>query len=208
LINGSYVTWNGYTYDSRDPANEMDVVPIYVSWLKNPSTMPSSVQSRLARSWDTTGLGGLDNADYSAILAQDPFANGSSSVAPTRFDLEGPETFTYEPPPAGGQPITENYTETYQRTTTTGQGGSSSYSVEYSIESKLNIFHSMISADLKDSNTLTWTNKWSSETTQMQGQTSKLSITGPAYSDNYTGPTDFQVYQDNVYGTFMFYPLN
>jgi len=207
LVNNSNVTWSGYTYDSRDPANEMDVVGLYAYWLKNPSSMPASVQSKLARSWDPTGVGGLTTADFATILAQDSFANGGSSIDPKRFDLEGPETFLYEPPPPGGQPFTQNYTETYQTTSTTGRSGSTTYSVGYSKESKLNAFQNMISIDLKDSQTLTWTNKWSSQTTQMQGQTGTLSITGPAYSDNYTGPTSFQVYQDNVYGTFMFNPL-
>jgi hypothetical protein len=38
-------------------------------------------------------------------------------------------------------------------------------------------------------------------------QNRSYSVTGPQSSDNYTGPVSFQVYRDNIYGSFMFYPL-
>jgi len=31
-----------------------------------------------------------------------------------------------------------------------------------------------------------------------------VSITGPTVADNYPGPAELNVFQDNVYGTFMF----
>ena len=64
-----------------------------------------------------------------------------------------------------------------------------------------------ISLKLKDVNTTEWINKWSNLSTTMTGQTSSLTIRGPAFADNYTGPTQIQVYKDNVYGTFMFHPV-
>jgi hypothetical protein len=59
-------------------------------------------------------------------------------------------------------------------------------------------------AKLTTADTLSWTNKWSSQSTQQVGQTAAVSVTGPAFADNYTGPVEFNVFQDNVYGTFMF----
>jgi hypothetical protein len=206
------LSWRGYSYDASD-VNEMDIVPLYVSWLQNPSTIPASVQTALARNWDTSGTGALTPADYSVILTRDPMLNSSfnpNTDTSHRFDLEGGTVFNYEPPPAGGQPITETYSLAYQTTTTQGQGASDTYSVGLSIDAKFNasIAIAKASLDVKVSNTSTWVNKWSTLNTGTVGQTASLSITGPATTDNYTGPTRFQVFKDNVYGTFLFYPAN
>jgi hypothetical protein len=42
---------------------------------------------------------------------------------------------------------------------------------------------------------------------KLSRQSATLSVTGPLATDNYSGPTEFVVYQDNIHGTFMFYPL-
>ena len=62
------IEWDGYSYDARDPAGEMEVVPLFVTWSRNPATIPPNVAAVLARSWDASGLGGLTNADYAEIL--------------------------------------------------------------------------------------------------------------------------------------------
>ena len=69
------------------------------------------------------------------------------------------------------------------------------------------VFKAKFALDVKTSDTYTSTNKWSSSINGGAGQTASLSITGPAAADNYTGPTTIQVWKDNVYGTFMFYPI-
>jgi hypothetical protein len=66
------------------------------------------------------------------------------------------------------------------------------------------IFTINFSADLKKSKTLTTTNKWSATSTDQVGQTAMVTVKGPASTDNYTGPVEFEVFQDNIYGTFMF----
>ena len=58
------------------------------------------------------------------------------------------------------------------------------------------------------SQTYTTTNKNSSTVTSGTMQAANFSITGPASTDNYTGPTAMQVWKDNVYGTVMFFPEN
>jgi len=40
----------------------------------------------------------------------------------------------------------------------------------------------------------------------MVGQTAQINISEPSPSSGYDGPIQFEVYQDNVYGTFMCYP--
>jgi hypothetical protein len=197
--------WN-YAFDQRDPANEMDVVPLYVTWLKNPSTIPAGVASTIARTWasnNADGSGpGLTTADFAAILARDPFANGQTTIDSTRFDLEAGHTFFYVPPPCGGQPDTQTYKESYQMTSNTGTTATDTYSVSYS-ESSQPSFLNWLQSNFTASQTLTWTNKWGHQTTQGSGEFANLSITGPG-DCTYAGKTDAQVYQDNVYGTYLF----
>lgn len=52
-----------------------------------------------------------------------------------------------------------------------------------------------------DSSAQTYTTSTENATTN----SAAYSITGPQASDNYTGPVVFDVYKDNVYGTFAFY---
>jgi hypothetical protein len=52
-----------------------------------------------------------------------------------------------------------------------------------------------------------WTDvqSWSNTNTTGSTSTAGWSITGPSPTDNYAGPTTFNVYADNVYGTFAFW---
>lgn len=205
------ITFNGYAWNDADDAHVMEVQPLYVYWLKNPSLIPSDVAQRLARSWDTTGLGGLTTVDYEAILATDPFS--SSSYDPNtdtthRFDIVENSTIPYDPPPPGGQPITVTGSFSTQTTSSQGRSSSTSYSVGFELDftSQLTVI-AEVAQSIKVSNTWTTTDTWSSTINSQTGKTASYSITGPATSDHYTGPVSFQVWRDNVYGAFMFYPV-
>jgi hypothetical protein len=50
-----------------------------------------------------------------------------------------------------------------------------------------------------------WSQTHNSSNTSQSTSSAGYSITGPQASDNYTGPAVFDVYTDNVYGTFAFY---
>jgi hypothetical protein len=63
-----------------------------------------------------------------------------------------------------------------------------------------------LTAGLKFSGYIQWTNKWNSSKNNSVLQTQDLSIKNPLSTDNYTGPEQMQVWTDNLYGTFMFYP--
>ena len=65
--------WTGYRFDPDDPVNEMDVVPVYVAWLKNPSLMPPGVAFALSRTWAPEPLDGRHWA-YQRRLRHDPSA--------------------------------------------------------------------------------------------------------------------------------------
>lgn len=229
ILSPGNIQWNGYSYDANDPAQDMEVLPIFVAYLNGHAPMPSNVAAALARSWApnmTDGSGpGLTAADLASILAADPFSNpsytiniptGSTCTADGRFCLAGNQSFQYEPPPPGGQPITQTFAVSHQTTATQGQGAIDTRMVGYSTDVAFSqnagdppmrgtpTFRDNFAAELINGNSLTWKNQWNSQSTQQVGQTATLSITGPAVSDNYTGPVEFNIYQDNVYGSFMF----
>jgi hypothetical protein len=52
--------------------------------------------------------------------------------------------------------------------------------------------------------TMTFVNKWNAMSSSQVGQTASATVTGPSSADNYTGPVEFDIFQDNIYGTFMF----
>lgn len=208
------VGWLGYAYNPEDNSEDgMEVVGLYVYELKDPATIATldpALAQRLSRAWDTTGLGGLTAADYATILAADPLASGAYNPATDsthRFDEETTlGTIVYEPPPPGGSPITTSYTLSTQTTTSQGQGASYIYSTGYKIDLKTSAsLFAKVSISLESSNTYSTKDAWSSTLNSTVGHTATLSITGPASA--ITGPTEYQVWRDNVYGSFMFYPV-
>jgi hypothetical protein len=224
------ITWTGFTFDLRDPAGEMDVIGIPVAFLNGHQTMPANIADVLARRWaprvvcvagsagcgtDGTADPGLTASDLAAILTADPFSNpsyvinipaGSSCTADARFCRTTNQNLLFSPPPAGGQPTTQSFSVVRQTTATEGQGASDTRQTSFStdLNASVGFFVFSFNADLKTQDTLTWTNKWSALSTQQVGQTASLTVKGPASTDNYTGPVEFEVFQDNVYGTFMF----
>jgi hypothetical protein len=208
------IGWLGYSYNPLDDANDgMEVVALYVSELKNPAsiaTLDPALAARLKRTWDTSGVGGFTATDYATILAADPLVSSTYNPATDtthRFDeLTSLGPILYEPPPPGGSPITQAYTLNTVTTTTQGQGATHTYATEYTLDLKSSAsFIGAVSIDLKSSNTYTTMDKWSSTLNKVVGKTATLSVTGPAAG--ITGPTEYQVWRDNVYGSFMFYPV-
>jgi hypothetical protein len=119
------------------------------------------------------------------------------------------QTFDYVPTPAGGQPNTEQFSVNYQTTNTAGRGSSDTYQTGMTVDVKFtsSIAVVKITDEFKETQTATLVNKWSTLSTQTSGQTAAFSIVGPLSTDNYTGPVSMQIWKDNVYGTFMFYPI-
>lgn len=201
------LVWNGYGFNGADPLNEMDVIYLYVSWLKNPSMMPSDVASRLARTWDTSGIGGLTAADYQSILNADPFAVNPSYNPNTdsnqRFTLEVGENFNYEPATVGTQPVPQTYTRVAGTSHSDTNSTKDTRSVSASVTASLGAFVFFNSATA--TYTYTSTSQWSNTTTNSTSQEVDITIVPPAATDNYTGPTAIQCWRDNVYGSYMFY---
>jgi large repetitive protein len=202
------ILWNGYSFDSNDAQspNDLDIVPVSIFCLKNPSWGDCiTTNQRLARSWDTTsGLGGLTLDDFAQIAARDPFfvnpSYNPNNDPNNRFTSIG-QAVEYVPAPVGDGAITTSGSLTTQITSTAGQDASDSYGVSFTLDESIK---AIISEDLKSTTSTTWTNQWSASQTETVGQTSQYSVTSPLSTDNYSGPTEFEVWQDNVYGTFMF----
>ncbi len=203
------ILWNGYSFDSRDTysPNAPDIVTLSIFCLKNPFSAPTCTDNnaRTSRSWDTTSsLGGLTIDDYLEIAQRDPFYL-NPSYDPNN-DPNNRFTFTkqsvdYTPAAPGDGAETWSGSLNYVATSVAGQDATDSYSVSYGLDAGIK---GVISGDLNNTKTTTWTNKWSETQTNTVSQNAAYSITGPLATDNYTGPTGYEVWQDNVYGTFVF----
>lgn len=226
------ITWNGYGFDPDDQP-DVDILPVFVGWLNGDIPIPSNVAGVLARTWAANqvwpagqgpGLTGPGlGTDFDQIVRSDPFwqctptpANCPTSVDLTRFTLSDNQNMVYEQPPPGGQPITQTYMLTYVNTSTQGHGTSSSFSQEFSMEEEFggHIFGLGVTTTIKEANKMQWDQKENKSITQTQTEQSTATITGPTctVSGNscnplYDGPVEFSVYQDNQYGTFMFFPV-
>ena len=162
------------------------------------------------------------DTDFANIVQADPFwqctpvpANCPTTIDLTRFTLSDNQPVYYGQASPGGQPLSYSYQYQYSNISTQGKGTSTTRSQEFAIDSSLSggIF-GKITLDFKDSNTLTWTTSSNTSITQTGTTVAQASITPPtctvvngACSPVYTGPAEFGIYQDNQYGTFMFFPI-
>ena len=166
---------------------------------------------------------GLTAADFAQILRSDPFTdpaylidvapvNSSGAICTTdgRFcHLPNVNhTFQFSPQTSGGLPITQTFTETRTANLSVQNNVSISFAVGFTKQFGTNMgedgaFNNFLQS-LKVVDTLTLTDKLSLVNNVQLSQVSAFSITGPTAADNYTGPVELNVFQDNVYGTFMF----
>jgi hypothetical protein len=148
-----------------------------------------------------------------------------------RYDFAPGFDMTFPFAPLGGSEQ-QALTQTYQLSTTTAQINSQSVTDTYKAALSNNfswtsssfdtdrISHldqpntknqpteanNTFSVSLKATGYVQWTNKWTNVKNNSTLQTQTLSIKNPLSSDNYTGPEQMQVWLDNLYGTYMFYP--
>lgn len=219
-----HVVSTGYGYDLTDQRvfNDMDVIGIPVGCINGYLPAQSSawtatcddIASVYARTWAAKNVDGstpgLTTADLTNILHADPFyttytptlASGSFTTTDGRFtecDTSGcTETIDFEPN------LSDTYSQGYTSTTTNTHNYShtETFSVEQQFTSS--IFWKTFTLSLQTSDEMTWTYSSSHAVSNSQGQTASFSIVGP--SPGYTGPLQFVAFQDNYYGTFMFFP--
>jgi hypothetical protein len=139
------------------------------------------------------------------------FAAGSSTTTDGRFtacsNAECNATIEYEPD------VNKNYSQGYSTTATSNETAKYTYSSSFSMEVQFGWsggnctkFCANFGTDTKDTTTYTSIDQFSYSTNDSSGQTASFAVVGPA--EGYNGPDQFVVYQDNLYGTFMFYPGN
>lgn len=229
------IQWNGYGYNAHDE-QAMEVYPAYVGCLNG--DLKGCNLTPLSRTWDSdetwpTGQGpALTATDYANILKADPFSQCGPTTKPTnecsitpdpgRFTITDNQDISYFQPPVGAQPLTTIYSLTYSVAGTQSQGYTTSNSATFGVESnwKLSAFGAAISQTTSSSQTFTTTFEVDNSLTTTNGTSSTASVTEPACvvsgnacsptypSVSNPGPTEFLVYEDNLYGTFLFYPAN
>jgi len=227
------VIWTGYGYDLNDSAAYpyMELVDVKMGCLNGHFSPSDSNCSyffgRAQRTWahnnqDGSGPGLTGNgaacvagsgSDICNILAADPFSNPNYAPTfnpPSISTVDGRFTAcnttncsqTISATPGGFTQYSQGYT------TTTAQSQTSryTYSQTFAVEDQFKGtgWLSGFNASLASSNELTWSHQFSQATNNSQSQIASFTIKP---SSSYTGPGGFDVYQDNVFGTFIFWPI-
>jgi hypothetical protein len=175
--------------------NSTQLYTLYVSWLKNPGSMPPNVAAELTQR-------GLTNDDYRTILTQNPFADGSTTIDPQRFV---PTTWTlpYEPPSGCGAAGCTCASFSSAIKNDLQLEVSSQQQTQYTVGLKESA--GALGTSLKASESFTWTNSRTVANITSSTNTASATITCP--SPNYNGPTLMAVYWDTLYGSFLFEPV-
>lgn len=198
-------TCNGTTYAG---ITGMDVVPLTIGQLRGAQPITDEcLLVRLSRPWDTA-LGGLTSTDFLAIAENDPFYVNSAFNPNTdttgRFQAPADTTsFPFVPGSA-----THTYSSASTSTSATGQTAKTTNTVSFTVSGHASAaFFASVGENFSVSDKITYTNQSSSTVTTGTSQTISYSVVAPA-AGTYSGATEIQVWKDNIYGTFMFFPEN
>jgi hypothetical protein len=186
----------------------MDVVPLTVGQLRGTQVITDScLLERLSRPWDPV-LGGLNGTDFLQIAAADPFYLNPSfnpNVDTSgRFQVpQGTVSFPFVPGSA-----THTFSAGVTTTNTAGQSVKNTYTVSFATSGQASAsFLAAVADNFSASDKVTYTNQNSNTITSGTSQSMNYSVVPPAVG-TYNGATQIQVWQDNIYGTFMFFPEN
>lgn len=209
-----------------------DILQVQVGCLNGHFSCPSTLvltngvvtSGSLARSWANglyvwpTGDGpALNSQDIANILTFDPLVPSNnytllggfpSTTSDGRFTKEPfpPNPIQY---PVGG--ATETYSMAQMNSQSVAQGTKNETKQTFGVSIEFNtsfigLFSS--STTIKETQTLTWDYSRLDTLNTSQTLTNQLSVKGPPDPPpTYTGPTQFILYQDNIFGTFAFVPV-
>lgn len=210
-----------------------DIVQVQVGCLNGHFPCPSTLMltngvvtsGTLARSWAAglylwpTGDGpGLTSADIAHILTFDPLIPSNHYTLLTGLPSTTSDgRFTKDPfPPNPLQyavgAATEGYSLQQMNSQSVANGTSNQIQQTFGVSTSFggtffNLFTS--STTITQSQTLTWNYSRLDTLNTSQTLTNQLSITGPPVPPpTYNGPTQFILYQDNIFGTFAFVPAS
>ena len=194
----------GDVLDPRDPLTadgSPDVVYLSVRQLEGLLPIPAGTQALLQRTWDPN-QGALDSADYANILAADPFVSdpGLDPNNSSRFPNMD-QIIYYE---GDGTSSCQTYSASYSNTGSETSGATDTHSVTYSLGGSSSFYG--LTAAMHLSQTFTYINSWSSTISQGSSQSASFDVCAPPL--NYAGLPYVAICKDNVYGTFMFYPVS
>lgn len=176
----------------------------------------------------------LTTTDYQNILTADPFTNPSYSVLPppgsgVTTTSDGRYTQAIDSntgSPASIYYLQENpqwhfiYQQSLTNSTTNTQDSTNSTKISWSVANdvKGHFFWTSLEYKLTYSGSVTMTNEKKTSDTTTSSSTDTATIYGPTCSANpcspaYSGvapsqPSSFNVYQDNLYNSYMFYGVN
>jgi hypothetical protein len=144
-----------------------------------------------------------------------------ATTAPSAGTIGGQlENIPYPQALPGGSAPSDTYTTTYSNSTADSHTATNQTTQSFSVEDsyKGHFFFADASYSITVTGTLTWINKSMTSITNTQTQTDTAYIQGPPCGTPYCTPTysgiapaqpaNFNVYQDNLFGTFMFYGTN
>ena len=127
-----------------------------------------------------------------------------------------PQSIPYaQAPPNSTQGLQSTYQSTYQTINQVTQASDYTYSTGFGLDQSFSgsLFGTALSADLRVNWTFAWGNISQTQNTSTNTQTDTAVITSPPCpattapcNPQYTEPHEFAIYQDNLYGTFMFWP--
>lgn len=182
----------------------------------------------------SSGSPALDSTDYANIVAADPVysqsyalnLDGGNTSADGRYTAAGgiiqnnqvvPTTdFQFEQLEGGAGPDSADYDIAYTSSMnikkTTSLATSESYGVTQALSGSL--FFINFSSSLADSSKLTLTYETQNVFTTSTSVFAEAHIVGPpcdwtgsVCDPSYNGPEEFDMFQDNLFGTFMFWPV-
>lgn len=218
--NITYSTANMATWDTSvnvidryvPPINgkdQMDHVVVKAGWLNgNIAWPPNDVLIRFQRVWDTSMPNpGLTVSDYSAILSLNPFARQIDPITGALLaPLPNSQIYSNVMLPAGNRYTllrNINYTPVMQSITDIIANIQSS-SITNSNENKLAVSHGWKAPILSGGEHWIWTHKASVKKSASNSDTASFTIISPDPSLPLPNASSVDVYQDNIYGTFMF----
>ena len=101
------------------------------------------------------------------------------------------------------------YNTEQMNTQSVSQGTSNTYQQAFGVQESFggHIFGIGVSETFNETYKMTWENSWMNTLTQTVTLQDNLYVQGPPDGTNYDGPDEFISYQDNLYGTFAFVPV-
>lgn len=229
------VQWNGHGVSLLDQPVP-DIYPVYVGWLNGDIAMTPSQAAPLKRVWaavETWKTGKVPaitgpgvGTDFANIEKIDPYWSCSTptpttcptTVDPARFTLTPNNAdFLYLQAPVGGTPIPQTYMENYTTISSQARGGSYSTIVGFAFETSLGAkaFGIEFERTLTVSDQITEQHTWDYKLNTTNTSQATLIITGPPCvvvnnncSPAYNKSTQFDLYEDSLFGTFYLNPVN